>query len=466
MDRNFQKSYIISADVFDRMNSCRCKREFQNGKNEKDVNLKIPNVSYISSNNVSNNSSYSGATCSGVNRGCSECCKKDNGGDVDGGHDEPSEAPIELSKPFEVDKGSFSKDGDENDLRKEDVDMKSVNEESLNKDDSKVLIDKRYRSPIIIVKNAARKKKGYRKRGSTAEEDNEKDSNDMQVDEKKYKEEGKERKKEEDEGLITTRRGLKRKHSEYKYESDESDERDRDKIGNKAKYDLDYGDEKNVKKEKKKKKKKKIHWKRKYNKMQTQQALYNSIMNDRNSEMRNEKNGEDRDDNTVDMGDGVVEADDTRTGGGKWNKKRNWKYHHKKMQKALYSDIKDNRNYKEKDGKEGKIAVYLKNGQEKRSESEIDVVKNDVNKEVKVRRGIFKPSPLEIDEGDLYIPKKKNVKRKAKVALLSRPYIARKKYKYDQGYKRKRMEDHRLNKKQKKGSSDIKYNEKFETWRL
>ena len=186
-----------------------------------------------------------------MNRGCSECCKKDNGGDVDGGHDEPSEAPIELSKPFEVDKGSFSKDGDENDLRKEDVDMKSVNEESLNKDDSKVLIDKRYRSPIIIVKNAARKKKGYRKRGSTAEEDNEKDSNDMQVDEKKYKEEGKERKKEEDEGLITNRRGLKRKHSEYEYESDESDERDRDKIGNKVKYDLDYGDEKNVKKEKK-----------------------------------------------------------------------------------------------------------------------------------------------------------------------------------------------------------------------
>ena len=35
MDRNFQKSYIISADVFDRMNSCCCKREFQNGKNEK-----------------------------------------------------------------------------------------------------------------------------------------------------------------------------------------------------------------------------------------------------------------------------------------------------------------------------------------------------------------------------------------------------------------------------------------------
>ena len=208
--------------------------------------------------------------------------------------------------------------------------------------------------------------------------------------------------------------------------------------------------------------------------MQTQQALYNSIMNDCNSEMRNEKNGEDRDDNTVDMGDGVVEADDTRTGGGKWNNKKNWKdgggkwnnkknwkYHHKKMQKALYSDIKDNRNYKEKDGKEGEIAAYLKNGQEKRSESEIDVVKNDVNKEVKVRRGIFKPSPLEIDEGDLYIPKKKNVKRKAKVALLSRPYIARKKYKYDQGYKRKRMEDHRLNKKQKKGSSDIKYNEKI-----
>ena len=94
-----------------------------------------------------------------MNRGCSECCKKDNGGDVDGGHDEPSEAPIELSKPFEVDKGSFSKDGDENDLRKEDVDMKSVNEESLNKDDSKVLIDKRYRSPIVIVKNVARKKK-------------------------------------------------------------------------------------------------------------------------------------------------------------------------------------------------------------------------------------------------------------------------------------------------------------------
>ena len=32
MDRNFQKSYIISAAVFDRMNSCRCKREFQNEK--------------------------------------------------------------------------------------------------------------------------------------------------------------------------------------------------------------------------------------------------------------------------------------------------------------------------------------------------------------------------------------------------------------------------------------------------
>ena len=50
MDRNFQKSYIISAAVFDKMNSCQCKREFQNEKNEKNENLKIPNVSYISKN--------------------------------------------------------------------------------------------------------------------------------------------------------------------------------------------------------------------------------------------------------------------------------------------------------------------------------------------------------------------------------------------------------------------------------
>ena len=83
-----------------------------------------------------------------MNRVCSECCKKDNGGDGDGGNDEPSKASIEVSKPLEVDKGLSSKEGDENDLQQEDVDMKSENEESLNKDDSKVLIDKRYRSPI------------------------------------------------------------------------------------------------------------------------------------------------------------------------------------------------------------------------------------------------------------------------------------------------------------------------------
>ena len=151
------------------------------------------------------------------------------------------------------------------------------------------------------------------------------------------------------------------------------------------------------------------------------------------------------------------------------------------MQKALYNDINDNRNYKEMERERereretlptsatphsGESSMFLKNKEQKRSESEIDSVKNDDNKEVKVRRGIFKPSPLEIDEGDIYIPKKKNIKRKSEAALLVKPRSVRKKIKYDQGTKRKKLEEHIKNKKQKKGWSDIKYNVKFDTWRL
>ena len=503
MDRNFQKSYIISAAVFDKMNSCRCKRDFKNEKTEKiekTENLKIPNVSYISSNNVSNNPSYSGNNFPGVNKGCGGCCKKDvrgDGGDRGDRGDEgdcgrivgPAEAYVEVSRPMEADNKVFNKDS-KNIVEQEDIDMKSENEESLNKEDSKTLIGKTYRSPIVVVKrvkNVKRKKKVASKRGSPSEEDNKKDSNVMQVNEKEYKEEeGRwKNEEEEDEMMIIDRDNIKRKRNEYESdESDESYERERVKRGNKADYDLDNDDddEKNVKK--KKKKKKKILWKKKYNRMMKQQALYNSIMDGRNSDMKKEKEGEDDNISDIgdigDIGDNVIEIDNTRNGGGKWKKKKNVKYN-KKMQKALYNDINDNRNYKEMERERereretlptsatlhsGESSMFLKNKEQKRSESEIDSVKNDDNKEVKVRRGIFKPSPLEIDEGDIYIPKKKNIKRKSGAALLVKPRSVRKKIKYDQGTKRKKLEEHIKNKKQKKGWSDIKYNVKFDTWRL
>ena len=131
-----------------------------------------------------------------MNKGCGGCCKKDvrgDGGDRGDRGDEgdcgrivgPAEAYVEVSRPMEADNKVFNKDS-KNIVEQEDIDMKSENEESLNKEDSKTLIGKTYRSPIVVVKrvkNVKRKKKVACKRGSSSEEDNKKDSNVMQVNE-------------------------------------------------------------------------------------------------------------------------------------------------------------------------------------------------------------------------------------------------------------------------------------------